>query len=104
VLAASLPAGEERGGEVRGSREEGRGGAPHLTEVDSHGTAPDLAAPAAAALAAPAAGKGAEREGEGSAEAPRWERRPGDHGQIQWRAAKSGQVGAASGRAAADEG
>ena len=28
----------------------------------------------------------------------------GDHGQIQWRAAKSGQVGAASGRAAADEG
>ena len=84
VLAASLPAGEERGGEVRGSREEGRGGAPHRIS--------------------PPQGKGAEREGEGSAEAPRWERRPGDHGQIQWRAAKSGQVGAASGRAAADEG
>jgi len=53
MLSASLPTWEERGGEVRGSREEGRGGAPHLTEVDSHGTAPDLAAPAAAALAAP---------------------------------------------------
>ena len=53
----SLPAGgrgEARLGAVV-KRDEERGRAPHLTEFDSHGTAPDLAAPAATALAAPAA-------------------------------------------------
>jgi len=46
--------GEARLGAVV-KREEERGRAPHLTEFESHGTAPDLAAPAATALAAPAA-------------------------------------------------
>ncbi|KAG2562015.1 hypothetical protein PVAP13_8KG346002 [Panicum virgatum] len=46
--------GEARLGAVV-KREEARGRAPHLTEFDSHGTVPDLTAPSAAALAAPAA-------------------------------------------------